>query len=62
MSKARAKELAARYGFKLRAVANSLKYPNGYVKVIYPDGSEQRASDWMAAMNMIRLQVHRKRK
>ncbi|AGA60065.1 hypothetical protein Theco_4065 (plasmid) [Thermobacillus composti KWC4] len=46
MSKEQAKALAERHGYKLRRVAASTAYPNGYVKVIAPDGSETKLPDW----------------
>lgn len=49
----RAKEYAAKHGFKLRRVPHSLANPNGYVKVIAPDVSEHRTVDWSHAYQVM---------
>lgn len=47
--KDKAKAYAKRHGYQVRRVTNSLAHPNGYVKVIAPDGAEHRAVDWAQA-------------
>lgn len=49
----RAKEFAAKHGFTIRRVPHSAAYPNGYVKIIDPDGVEHKAVDWSQAWQMM---------
>ena len=53
MSQKRAKAAADKYGYTLRRVSHSLANPNGYIKVITPDGAEHRAADWPQAWQII---------
>lgn len=59
MSKERAKQFAARHGFKLRRVPHSMANPNGYVKVIAPDGREYRTVDWPQAWQIMMEKVYK---
>lgn len=49
----RAKYFAARHGFKVRRVPHSQQSPNGYVKIIAPDGREYKAVDWGQAWQLM---------
>lgn len=56
MNQKRAKEYAAKHGFKVRRVPHSMANPNGYIKIVSPKGSEHRAVDWSQAWEtMMRL-------
>jgi hypothetical protein len=49
-----AKEFAKKRGYKTRQVANSLSNPNGYIKIVAPDGRELKASNWAQATEIMR--------
>ncbi len=56
----KAKAFAQRHGFKLRKVPHSAANPNGYIKVIAPDGNERQAVSWPHALETMRLLVYRR--
>jgi len=59
MSEQRVKEFANKHGFKLRRVPHSAAEPNGYIKVIAPDGKEHRAVHWPQAMEIMRSRIYK---
>ena len=57
MSQIKAKKFADRHCFKLRRVSHSATNQNGYVKVVFADGQELRASDWSQALAIMQFKV-----
>lgn len=62
MSQKRAKDFAAKHGYKLRKVPHSAANPNGYVKVIAADRAEYRAADWAQAWQTMMGLTYKKQK
>lgn len=57
--KEKAKKFAKLYGFKLHKVSNSLKFPNGYIKITYPS-NVVIVGDWLDALSYMQNKVFSK--
>lgn len=49
----KAKEFAAKHGYKLRKMPHSAANPNAWVRVTTPSGEALRAADWSQAMQIM---------
>lgn len=59
MSQKQVKEFAAKHGFKLRRMPHNAAEPNGYIKVIAPNGAEHRAVHLPQALEIMRKLTYR---
>lgn len=50
-SETQARLYAERHGFMIRRIPYSLQYPNGYVKIVTPDGISIKADDMTEALD-----------